>query len=209
MRIIIVDDHPLVRQGLSSLLSFERDLKLVGESENIEEALIMIDEKNPDLALVDLMLGKENGLEIVTTVRKYNSKCKFIILTSSANYQDFIMAEQCHVDGYVLKEALPEELLYAIRIVSRGKKYFDPVLLEHKLTQSENLHTYSEDLTPRETEVLKELSKGLNNRQISERLYISENTVKKHVSQILSKLDFNDRTQAALYASNIELRHIV
>ncbi len=205
MRIVIVDDHPLVIQGLSSLLSMEEDMDLIGKCSNVKEALEVIQEKNPDLVLVDLKLGKENGLEIINKAKKRNISSRFIVLTSSAAYQDFLMAGECQVDGYVLKEALPDELLYAIRVVNRGRKYFDPELLEYKLKQDEN--TYIDHLTPREMEVLHEIGKGLNNRQIAKRLYISENTVKKHVSQILAKLDLNDRTQAALYANNLELNY--
>lgn len=207
MKIIIVDDHPLVRQGLSSVLAMERDMELIGESTNVIEALTMISERKPDLALIDLRLGKECGLDIVDAAKKQRSNSKFIILTSSASYEDFLMAEECGVEGYVLKEALPEELLYAIRLVSRGRKYYDPELLEYKLRQNEII--FHEQLTTREREVLKELGKGLNNRQIAKKLFITENTVKKHVGQILAKLELEDRTQAALYANNMELRYSI
>ncbi len=205
MRTIIVDDHPLVRQGLSSILDMEEDIDIVGESDNVSEALEIICEKKPDLALIDLRLGKGCGLDIVSEAKKQKIYSKFIVLTSSASYEDFLMAEECGVEGYVLKEALPEELLYAIRVVSRGRKYYDPGILEYKLRQDSN--SCSEQLTPREREVLRELSKGLNNSQIARQLFITENTVKKHVGQILSKLDLKDRTQAALYANNMELKH--
>lgn len=207
MKVVIVDDHPLVRQGLSSVLAMERDIELIGESDHIREALEMIDQNDPDLALIDLRLGRECGLEIIRAAKKENVSTKFIVLTSSASIEDFMMAEEYGAEGYVLKEALPEELLYAIRLVSRGRKYYDPELLEYKLKKDEN--SCSEQLTEREREVLRELGNGLNNRQIAEKLFITENTVKKHVGQILSKLNLNDRTQAALYANNTDLRYIV
>ena len=119
MKIIIVDDHPLVRQGLASLISMESDMELIGECSNVQEALTMIDEKKPDLAIIDLKLGKESGLEIVSADKEH--KCKYVILTSSAAYADFKKSEEVNVDGYVLKEALPEELLYALRLVGRGR----------------------------------------------------------------------------------------
>lgn len=196
MKIIIVDDHPLVRQGLASLLSMEDDMVLVGECSNVEETLSMIEEKKPDIAIIDLKLGKESGLDIVNLGKKY--PCKYIILTSSASYIDFRKSEELNVDGYVLKEALPEELLHAIRLVNKGRKYYDPELLEYKLQEEES------NLTLREKEVLHKLGQGLNNQEIARELFISENTVKKHVSQILSKLNLHDRTQAALYANNLE-----
>lgn len=207
MRIIIIDDHPLVRKGLSSVLNIESDIELIGESDNVKEALEMIKHKKPDLALVDLRLGSECGLEIISTAKKLDIETKFIVLTSSASIDDFMMAEECGAEGYVLKEALPEELLFAIRLVNRGRKYYDPELLEYKLKQHDN--SYSEQLTDREKEVLKELGNGLNNRQIAEKLFITENTVKKHVSQILAKLNLNDRTQAALYANKGRLKDII
>lgn len=197
MRIIIVDDHPLVRQGLASLLSMEDDMELIGECSNVKEALLMIDEKKPDIAIIDLKLGKESGLDIVTARKK--TSCRFVILTSSAAYIDFKKSEELNVDGYVLKEALPEELLYALRLVHKGRKYYDPVLMQYKMQEGNNYN-----LTLREIEVLKKLGEGLNNYQIAKELFISENTVKKHVSQILAKLNLQDRTQAALYANNIE-----
>lgn len=197
MRIIIVDDHPLVRQGLASLISMEDDMELIGECSNVNEALLMIEEKKPDMAIIDLKLGKESGLDIVTA--RKNTSCKFVILTSSAAYIDFKKSEELNVDGYVLKEALPEELLYALRLVHKGRKYYDPVLMQYKMQVGNNFN-----LTLREIEVLHKLGEGLNNYQIAKDLCISENTVKKHVSQILAKLNLQDRTQAALYVNNIE-----
>ncbi len=197
MKIIIADDHPLVRQGLASLISMESDMELIGECSNVQEALTMIDEKKPDLAIIDLKLGKESGLEIVSADKEH--KCKYVILTSSAAYADFKKSEEVNVDGYVLKEALPEELLYALRLVGRGRKYYDPVLLEYKLQEG------NDNLTLREKEVLQKLGQGLNNQEIADELFISENTVKKHVSQILAKLNLHDRTQAALYANNMNI----
>ena len=197
MKIIIVDDHPLVRQGLASLISMEDDMELIGECSNVKEALSMVEEKKPDMAIIDLRLGKESGLDIVKACKK--TSCKFVILTSSAAYIDFKKTEELDVDGYVLKEALPEELLYALRLVHKGRKYYDPVLMQYKMQEGNSFN-----LTLREIEVLHKLGEGLNNYQIAKDLFISENTVKKHVSQILSKLSLQDRTQAALYANNIE-----
>lgn len=197
MKIIIVDDHPLVRQGLASLISMEDDMELVGECSNVQEALLMIQNKKPDIAIIDLKLGQESGLDIVNASRKRT--CKYVILTSSASYIDFKKSEELNVDGYVLKEAMPEELLYALRLINKGRKYYDPVLMDYKLQEGSN-----SNLTIREIEVLHKLGQGLNNYQIAKELFISENTVKKHVSQILAKLNLHDRTQAALYANNMK-----
>ncbi|MCR2823282.1 LuxR C-terminal-related transcriptional regulator [Lederbergia panacisoli] len=203
MKIVLVDDHPLVIEGLLSVLNLESDIEILGVGNSISEGIELIRMKNPDLVLVDLKLGRECGLDLISAAKKLDMNSKFIVLTSSASYSDFMMAEEHGAEGYVLKQALPEELIYAIRMVGRGRKYYDPELLEYKLKQDEN--NFNEQLTSREWEVLQELSKGLNNRQIAKKLFISENTVKKHMSQIFAKLGLHDRTQAALYVKNLEL----
>jgi two-component system nitrate/nitrite response regulator NarL len=198
MKIIVVDDHPLVRQGIASLISMESDMDLVGECSNVQEALTLIEENKPNIAIIDLKLGAENGLDIIEADKK--RECKYIVLTSSAAYIDFKKSEKFKVEGYVLKEALPVELLHAIRLVHNGRKYYDPVLFEYKLKENNSV----ENLTPREIEILLKLGHGFSNNQIARQLFISENTVKKHVSNILAKLDLQDRTQAALYAKSME-----
>jgi two-component system, NarL family, nitrate/nitrite response regulator NarL len=199
--ILIVDDHPLVRKGLISLFSFEEDLSCIGEAATNEEAFHVIIEKKPDIILVDLRLGNESGFDLVEKVAsKKEAKSKFIVLTSSAHLADFQKAKDVGAHGYILKEALPEELLFAIRLVSSGRKYYDPGIMELVMGDSEE-DDYISSLTPKEMEVLKELGSGLSNREIASKLFISENTVKKHVSQILDKLQLSDRTQAALFAN--------
>lgn len=199
--ILIVDDHPLVRQGLVSLFSFEEDLSCIGEACNNKEALQLMVEKKPDIVLVDLRLGNESGFDFVEKVSYMdNLNCKFIVLTSSAHLADFQKAKEVGAHGYILKEALPEELLYAIRLVSSGRKYYDPGIMELVLGVDEDEHLIN-SLTAKEMEVLRELGTGLSNRGIASKLFISENTVKKHVSQILEKLNLADRTQAALFAN--------
>lgn len=201
MKIVIIDDHPLVRRGLSSILALEPDNKLVGEAENVKQAIKLIQRAGPDIALIDLKLKNESGLDIVTKLKSSGSRCKFIILTSSASVDDFKQAEDAGVEGYVLKEALPDELLYVVRLVSQGRKYYDPGMMD-LLINGKARDDYVEKLTPREKDVLEALGKGMKNSDIARKLFITEHTVKKHVSQILDKLDLADRTQAALYANN-------
>ena len=200
MRVVIIDDHPLVRMGVASILSLQKDIEVVGEADNVDEGIETINKMQPDLSIVDLKLGRKSGLDIVKNLNSDNNKCKFIVLTSSANEEDFREAEEAKVDGYVLKGALPEELAYAINVVKRGKRYYDPELLEMMMKQQEE--DTVEQLTPRERDVLIALGHGYSNSQIASRLYITEFTVKKHVGQILAKLSLSDRTQAALYANN-------
>lgn len=205
MKIAIIDDHPLARKGLASILSLEEDCETIIEATNVQEGIDIIDENRPDIALIDLRLGNESGLDIIKEVnQKVNSK--FVILTSSANKEDFLMAEHMGVDGYVLKEALPDELIYAIRLIRRGRKYYDPGLLAFKMTQEKN--NRMSGLTAREQDVLNLLGKGLSNKQIAKELVITEHTVKKHVSQVLAKLELKDRTQVAIFANNHRLAHV-
>ncbi|ULO06696.1 response regulator transcription factor [Paenibacillus sp. 19GGS1-52] len=201
MKIVIVDDHPLVRRGLAAVILMQPNLQFAGEATNGQEALQVIEETQPDLVLIDLKLADESGLDVIKAARARGVVSKFILLTSSASREDFLKAEEVLVDGYVLKEALPEELLFAIQLVYKGRKYYDPGLMEDKMRMSGSSPT--DELTPKEKEVLIELGQGACNRDIASRLFISEFTVKKHVSQILAKLQVADRTQAALYANAV------
>ncbi|MFE4713091.1 MULTISPECIES: response regulator [unclassified Paenibacillus] len=203
MKIVIVDDHPLVRRGLAAVISMQPNVQFAGEATNGQEALFVIEETQPDLVLIDLKLADESGLDVIKAARTRGISSKFILLTSSASREDFLKAEEVLVDGYVLKEALPEELLFAIQLVHKGRKYYDPGLMEDKMRMTGSSPT--DELTPKEKEVLIELGQGACNREIASRLFISEFTVKKHVSQILAKLQVADRTQAALYANAVGL----
>jgi len=197
MKILVVDDHPLVRKGIVSTLSFEKYVDSILESSNKNEAMHIIQMEKPELAIVDIYLGKENGLDIVSDSKKRGYKTKFMILTSSVKKEDYMKAKEVGVDGYILKEAFAEDIIYALHVILRGKKFIDPEILRYEnVNNSEDV--YLERLTPREKEILIELGNGLSNYEIAKKLYISENTVKKHVSNILSKLGLEHRTQAAL-----------
>ncbi|MCI0183435.1 MAG: response regulator transcription factor [Acidibacillus sp.] len=197
MRIVIVDDHPLVRAGLIAVLSSVPEVTSVIEASTGAQALNAVIQESPDLMLVDLKLGAESGLDVIASCRPHATTCRYMILTSSISRHDFTRAMKLHVDGYALKEVLPEELLYAIKVVTRGRRYVDPLFLAWEEDSQPHL---LEALTSKEREVLTQLSLGKSNRAIAESLYITEYTVKKHVSQILAKLHLEDRTQAALYA---------
>jgi DNA-binding NarL/FixJ family response regulator len=199
MKVILVDDHPLVRKGLDFVLSLEKDIQVIGEASNIKEAMDLLKQQQPDVALIDLKLGNEYGIDIIERSNKCGISCRFIVLTSSADEYDFKKAEEVGALGYVLKEALPEELLYAVRLVGKGRKYYDPGIIGEMMKGTSRIGIV-EELTPREQDVLIALGQGLSNKDIAKKLFITEHTVKKHVSQVLAKLELADRTQAALYA---------
>jgi len=203
MKVVIVDDHPLVRKGLTSILSLDGTMEVFGEATNSREALELFKTTKPDLALVDLRLGNESGLELITDAKRQGITCKFVVLTSSSEETDFKRAKELGVEGYILKEALPEELLHALNVIRKGRKYYDTAVLDMLMNTSNLIEEdgHIEQLTPKEKEILIELGKGHSNREISKILYITEYTVKKHVSQVFAKLGLADRTQAALYAN--------
>lgn len=204
MNILVVDDHPLVRRGIISILAIENDIEQINEASNVEDAVKILYREKPDVAIIDLNLGKEDGLDIIEKYKNINNNTKYLILTSSVKKEDYLRARSFKVDGYILKEAFVEDLIYAVRIVARGKKYIDPDILEYRNNYSKE-DIFSE-LTSREKDVLKELGEGLSNSMIAEKLFISENTVKKHVSNILSKLELTQRTQAALLVNEYSNR---
>lgn len=207
MKILILDDHPLIRKGLLTILSAEPDIEVVGEASNIGEAVSLIIEKEPDQVVLDLKLKNEYGLNLLDKVDREKTNCKFILFSSSINEIDFRKAEKVGVSGLILKEALPEEIIYAIRLIHKGRKYYDPEILETMIDKPRDISI--ENLTAREKDILIELSRGLSNKEIARNLYITEYTVKKYVSQLLTKLKVSDRTQAALYAINRRMTNIM
>ncbi|MEN6462464.1 MAG: response regulator transcription factor [Syntrophomonas sp.] len=198
MRLVLIDDHPLVLQGIGAVVQFQPDMEVVGTASCGEVGIKVLEECQPDIAVVDLRLPGEYGLDIIKRARTKVPTCHFIILTSYSDRADIKRAMAEKVDGYILKESLPEEILNAIRLVGKNRTYIDPVIMQIMLSQDKD--DPIEQLTPREMEVLESLAMGMSNRDIAAALYVTEYTIKKHVSQILEKLNLTDRTQAALYA---------
>jgi DNA-binding NarL/FixJ family response regulator len=208
MKIIVVDDQTLVRKGVISILSLQDTLEVSGEAINKQDALILIQRERPDLAIIDFHLGRDCGLEVIVEARQVGTTCKFAILTYSKDLKSFERAKELDVDGYISLNAQPEELIYAIQVIQKGRKYYDPDIVDLLMNTQKAPwvdNKLMERLTSKEREVLKKIGMGFSNRQISESLFITENTVKKHVSHVLSKLSLGDRTQAALFASQVGL----
>jgi two-component system nitrate/nitrite response regulator NarL len=199
INILVVDDHPLVRRGIIDILSLNNSWKDIIEASNIENAFKVISAQQVDIIIVDLHLGIENGFDLIEKVKKLYQNIKFIILTSSSSVMDFKRAQLLNVEGYILKDAFIDDIIYALNVVVRGQNYYSPQLLCNSMNESKEMMS----LTIREKEVLFQLSRGMTNSQISNALYIAEGTTKKHISNILSKLDMNNRIEAVLYARNI------
>ncbi|WP_069999544.1 response regulator [Cellulosilyticum sp. I15G10I2] len=200
MTLLIVDDHEIVRKGLLASFAVEECFEKIEEASNIEDAMKVLRISRPDITLLDINLaGKENGLDLITKAKKENIVTKFVVLTSSSRKGDFVKAKELEVEGYILKDSNVEDIIYGLKCIGRGRKFYDAGV-ETQVKKGQNSHL-QEVLTEREYEVLIELGKGYTNTQIAEKLFITENTVKKHISSLLGKLGMTHRTEAALFAA--------
>ncbi|MGL4345464.1 MAG: response regulator [Cellulosilyticaceae bacterium] len=199
MGILVVDDHPLVRRGIIDVLKMNQEEEGVIEADNVEKALQVLAHQEPEMTLVDLNLGKENGFWLIEKAKERQRKTKFVILTSSSDPKDFKKATELGVEGYILKDAFIEDIVYAIGSIRRGQRFFSEKLVTQAMT-SDNESGGLTQLTPREQEIFQEVSEGYSNAEISKRLCIAEGTVKKHVSNILCKLGLGNRVDLMVYA---------
>lgn len=195
IRVLIADDHPVVRQGLATMVKYESDLELVGEASNRQEAVELFRLYQPDVALVDLRMPKMNGVEAISTIHNEFPEARVIILTTYDGDEDIYRGLQAGAKAYLLKDAPCEELLAAIRTVYKGQSHI-PTVVGAKLAERIN----HPKLSPRELDVIRLMTQGKSNREIGEVLCISEGTVKFHVNNILSKFQVHDRTQAVIMA---------
>jgi DNA-binding NarL/FixJ family response regulator len=227
IRLLVVDDHPVVRQGLRTFLETRPDFEVVGEAGDGEAALAEAARLRPDVILMDLVMPGVDGVEAIGRIRAAEPGARILVLTSFASADQLLPALRAGAAGYLLKDAAPGEVEAAIRAVHRGEGLLDPavtatVLAEvarpgaaaptAALTAAAAPHPAAADgdpgfasLTPREREVLGLLGRGLTNAAIARELVVAEKTVKTHVSSILAKLRLSDRTQAALYAARLGL----
>lgn len=196
MRIVVIDDHPVVRNGLKQTIGLEEDMEVVGTAASCKEGLELVASQKPDLAILDLRMPDGSGLDIVRRCKILAPDCRFLVLTAYGSPQEVSQAISEQVGGFILKDALPEEIMNTARLVGKGRRYFDPQAIEIIVGRDEENPLNS--LTLREKEVLDALSAGLNNNTIAEKLHISEKTVKKHVSNLMAKLGVQNRIQAAL-----------
>ncbi len=203
IRILITDDHPIVRKGLRTLISSAPDMEVVGEAADGIEAVLRCRELRPDLILLDMVMPRQDGLTTIQEIRRENSEVGILVVTSFAEDDKIFPAIKAGALGYLLKDSAPDQLLQAIYNVHAGKSSLDPsVALKviQELNHPSHLPPTVDPLTERELEILKLVAQGLTNQEISDQLYIGDRTVGNHISNILSKLHLANRTQAALYA---------
>jgi NarL family two-component system response regulator LiaR len=203
IRVLIADDHPIVREGLRTLIASEPGMEIVGEATNGAEAVSLARSLQPDVILMDLIMPVKDGQQAITEIKDEDPDVSILVLTSFAEEDNVFPAIRAGALGYLLKDTAPDQLLKAIYDVHRGESSLHPSIalqLIREINQPSDLPPASEPLTPRELEVLKLLAQGLTNQEIADRLSISEWTVRTHVRNILGKLHLANRTQAALYA---------
>lgn len=203
IRVLIADDHPLMRRGLRTLIATESDIELVGEAEDGAEAVAKTAALKPDILVLDMVMPQMDGLQTIKAVRAEHPDVRIMVLSSFGDDERVFPAIEAGALGYLLKDTSPQALLQAIRDVYRGESSLHPTIarklireLRHTASPEHSEHT----LTDREIEVLRLVSHGLSNREIAKILVISDRTVAAHVRHILSKLDLANRTQAVLYA---------
>jgi DNA-binding NarL/FixJ family response regulator len=207
MRILLADDHAVVRRGLEMVLSLEEDFQVVGDAANGEEAIAQAKRLDPDLVLLDVKMPRLDGIAAAREIKRYSPRTRVLMLTGIEVGNEIIQALEAGADGYVLKEVSPEELIHAIRVIGDGEAYLQPAVTKRLLERMRgSSHARAEalpqiePLTNRERQVLQLMATSATNRDIAAELNISEETVRSHTKNILSKLGQPNRTQAVLHA---------
>lgn len=203
VKIMIADDHSMIREGLKNLLELDGDIQVIAEAVDGEDCLEKLQLVKPDVLLLDINMPKKNGLEVLKSLKSRRSKLKVLVLTVHNETEYLMKAVDIGVNGYVLKDSESAELKKAIFTVADGETYIQPRLipaLNAKMIETNKDAEKIKSLTKRELDVLKLLAVGMFNKEVGKRLEISERTVKNHVSNIFKKLGVTDRTQAAVFA---------
>jgi DNA-binding NarL/FixJ family response regulator len=208
LRVIIVDDHALFRRGLEMVLENETDIEVVGEATDGQQAVDKTSELMPDVVLMDVRMPRRSGIEATQRIKELMPHVKIVVLTNSDEEADLYEAIKAGASGYLLKEISSEEVADAIRSVVQGHSRISPAMASKLLTEFQAMSKRGDDrqplappkLTERELQILRLVAKGLGNREIAQQLFISENTVKNHIRNILEKLQLHSRMEAVIYA---------
>ena len=206
LRIVLVDDHEVVRLGLRSLLERQPDFMVVGEAETAQEAVCAVESLAPDVVVLDIRLPGRSGVEVCAEIKRRRPETKIVVLTSYAEDEVLLDAIAAGAEGYVLKQVGSDDLVRALRRVGRGERLLDPRLTDQvfaklrQMRERERAEAFA-DLSEQELRVLALVTEGKTNREIGEALYLSEKTVRNYVSDILTKLGHTSRAQAAAYAA--------
>jgi len=214
IRVLLVDDQSIIRRGLKALLKFETSLQIIGEAENGEMAIAQVEALQPDVVLMDIRMPIMDGVAATREIKQRFGQTQILILTTFDDQEYVTQALKYGAAGYLLKDTPPEELVQGIQAVAKGYTHLSPGLMT-KLMQFNNTSVTSntapiitppgwDELTPREKEILELIGEGATNREIAEKLYISEKTVKNHLTHIFSRLNLRDRTQAAILVNSLK-----
>jgi DNA-binding NarL/FixJ family response regulator len=203
IRVMVCEDHQIVREGLVALLQAHEDFQVVAEAGDGEAALVLFRQHAPDVTLIDLRMPRKDGVEVIRTLRAEVPGSRFLVLTTYDSEDDISRALKAGASGYLLKGTNRTTMRDAIRLVHNGRRFIPPEIAERVLPGPA-----AEELTEREVEVLRRIAEGLSNREIGEQLGISESTVKTHVNRLLGKLGVTDRTKALVLALKRGLVHI-
>jgi DNA-binding NarL/FixJ family response regulator len=206
--VLVVDDHAVVRRGLRSLLTSKYQIEVIGEASDGVEAIDRARELQPDVILMDMLMPRKNGLEAIAEIKRETPGSHIIVLTSYSEDIQIVAAIKAGAAGYVLKDASPDELVHTIHSAYLGKLTLSADMFQLVISASNGASSkraLNASLTEREVDVLRELARGGSNQQIADALSVSTATVRTHISNILSKLELENRTQAALYANEVGL----
>jgi DNA-binding NarL/FixJ family response regulator len=214
IRIILADDHPLVRSGLTKLLEPNKEFVVVGEAEDGEQAVALVKKLTPDVLIIDLSMPRQNGIEATKIITKQMPSVRVLVLTMHENEEYIYQIFRSGASGYLLKNSSREELTNAIRAVARGEKFFSPrvseIMVQGYLRKADAREESGADnslpLTKREMEILHLIAEGLNNQQMAEKLFISARTVETHRTNIMQKLDIHDAGNLVRFALNLKSR---
>lgn len=212
IKVMVADDHALIREGIKQIVELEGDIEVIGQAANGEEAIEKAKELQPDIVLLDINMPNLNGIETLRRFKDLGINVKVIIITIHEDREYILETLKIGADGYMLKDSEANSFVEGIRTVYKGRKYIQPRVEDLVTSKGGGVEVPNPEyekiktLTKREYEVLLLIAEGLNNRQIAEKLFISEKTVKNHVSNIFKKLELNDRVQAAIFAYRNDIK---